>query len=179
MVVVQIGQRHRQLAGVHARQAGATEHYIDVVVGHIGGDATPQQLHDGAAPVLQVDTGSADFQYFALEGQEFGDVVFVRCVELTAPEGGFAPHQAIGADHRTPILAAVVVEHQEVVAIGVEGIELAPGRGHFPCRLRSHLLAEYSEPQLLGGAHLLARFGQANVKIAGPDIDRLTARCLA
>ena len=94
--------------------------------------------------------------------QEDGDVVFVDAVELFAARGGGPAHQAIGSDDGIRAVACGFVEHQQVVAEFVAGIELAAHHRHLVARLGVHLLAKHPEPQFLGRRDLGRRFGQAD-----------------
>jgi hypothetical protein len=171
VVVVEIGERHAQLLRIGAGQAGAAEHDAYVVVEDILGDATPQQLHGGAAAIGRIDAGTAELQDLALVGEQRLDVVFVAGVELAAPRRAFAPHHPIGADHAGGARAALLVEDEKMVAILVEGIEVAANRRHLRRRAGGHRLVEHAIAQSLGGAHFGGIFGETDAQIAADDID--------
>ena len=70
MMVIEIGERHRQRLGIGAGQAGAAEHQLDVVVEDIGGDAAPQQLHDRPLAIAGIDAGAAELEDLAGIGDQ-------------------------------------------------------------------------------------------------------------
>src|SRR3546814_9037761 len=93
-------------------------------------------------------------------GRQAVDLVFVAGVELAAPGGPFASHHAVSADHRVGAAAALLVEHQQVVAKIVEGVEVAARCGHLRRRPGRPGLVEHPVAQHLGG----------------PDLDRTSTR---
>src|SRR5690606_9606226 len=63
-------------------------------------------------------------------------------------------------------------EHQQVIAIGVEGVKLAPAAHHFLARPRTYLLDEDAVAQFLGGLDLRLGFCKADPEISRAHIHR-------
>ena len=167
MLVIKIGERQRVLPGIDARQASATEHHADVVKQHIVGDPAPQQCHDRALAMAGGDAGAAELQYLARKGQQFRYVVFVDGIELAASVGGGAAQKAIGSHHAGRPGPNGVIDHQNMVTIFIEAIEIAAQPRHLGGRLGRHLLVEHAIAQGLGGANLRLAFRQAQFDIPG------------
>ena len=142
MMVIKIGERHRQRIGVDPRQAGAAEHQRDLVMEDIGGDAAPQELHDRPRPVAGVDAGTAELEDFAGIGDQRPDVVFGGRIEGAQPRRRVAPNQPIGADNSIEPGAAAVVQDQQVIADLVEPVVVATLLFHAGKRPRAHLLVK-------------------------------------
>src|SRR3546814_5031840 len=118
------------------------------------------------------DVCSSDLQDLSGIGRQAVDLVFVACVELAAPGGPFASHHAVSADHRVGAAAALLVEHQQVVAKIVEGVEVAARCGHLRRRPGRHGLVEHPVAQRLGGPDLASVFSQPDAQIGAGDVDR-------
>jgi hypothetical protein len=96
---------------------------------HIGGDAGPEQLQGPARAIGEGGAGAAQLQDLAREVQYRPDVVFGRRVEAPDPRRGDTADEPVGAHHPLRPLAAVVVEHEQVVRHRVVfvGVEAAGG----------------------------------------------------
>ena len=105
MVLVEIGQRDRQLAGIGALQASAAEHHLDVVVEGVERDAAPQHLHGRSVAGVLVDAGTAGFEMLP--------VVEWLCLELGRAAGFNVPDVALTAmpDGMAP---ALIVERFDI-----------------------------------------------------------------
>ena len=62
MMMMQIGERHRQRVGIGAPETCAAEHQGDVVIKDVGRDPGPQQLHRRSLAVGRVDAGAAELE---------------------------------------------------------------------------------------------------------------------
>ena len=175
---VQVGQRQGQGVGIGARQTGTAQHQRHVEVEDVLGDAGPKELHEGAATIVPGDAGAAKLHDLAGIGHQRADVVLRRGIEATHAGCLRPPHEAVGGDNlpRQAGGGLVAVEHQQVVAEGIEGVELPPHGAHLWARLGRHLLAEDLVPQRLGGLDLLRRLCQAKPEAAQLRVDRPLVR---
>jgi hypothetical protein len=151
---------------IGARQARAAEHQLDVVGEHVGRDALPQQLHGRPRAVLRVDAGAAELEQLARHRQRLGDVELGRGVEALVAVGDRAAQQPVGADDRFGALALGVVDHQQVVAVIVEPVDVAARRAGGGVRGRAELVDEHAVAQRLRGGDLVGRAREAHFEIA-------------
>ena len=100
-----------------------------------------------------IDAGAAELQNLAGLGHDRVDVVLPGRIEAAVRVRHRTPEQAIGADHLVTG-AAVVVDHQQMVGISIEAVEVALARRHLAARVGRHLLVEHAVAQRLGGVHL-------------------------
>ncbi len=131
------------------RHAGAADQRIEPVALHIGGDAAPQRHDDGAAAIVAVHTRATDFEQAGLEVIQAGEIEFGFGVERAHAFGLMRGQGAVGADQ-----ASVAVAYQQVVAVGVEQIDVEAGLGRFD--LRAHFFDEHLVAQALRLAHFIA-----------------------
>jgi hypothetical protein len=91
---------------------------------------------------------------------------------IKAPQTGcrLSPEQPVSPDN--PVMAtAGVVEDQEVIAIVIEAIDVAPPPPHMGQRARSQRLVKYPVSQRLRGIDVFGGFCQANLQRARPKVD--------
>ena len=167
-----VGKRQRHVLALRAVQAGAAEQQLDVVMQHILGDAPPEELHGGARAVVGANTGTSQFQDLARIAHEGGDVVLGRGVEAARAHRRAPPHHAIGSDHRVRARPQAAVQNHDVIAVIVEPVELAFGRGDLRARRRLHLFDEHLIAKGLRGAEFGGALGKANLQVARADVHR-------
>jgi hypothetical protein len=172
VVVEKVGERQRHLLGLRPMQAGAAEQQFDVVVQYVFRYAAPEQLHDGAGAVVGVDAGAAELQDLARIAHERRDVVLARRIEAARAHRRAAAHQPIGSDHAVGPAPQGAVDHQQMVAVVVEAVELPSHLLHLRGRLGVHLLDEHVVAQPLGRVQLLPRLREADLQIARAYVDR-------
>jgi hypothetical protein len=108
-------------------EGGGAEQDLDPAVEDIFRQAVPEMEHGGAAAVVGLDAGAAEFEQAAARGEEGGQVEFGFGIE--APGGGAAVggQDAVGADDMgfgRGVDAAV--DEEKVVEERVEGVTLQP-----------------------------------------------------
>ena len=96
-------------------------------------DAVPQQLDGALVAVGREHAGAPELEelHVLVAGDEAGDVEFAGGVEAAKVLCQRLTQQTIGADDRRPAglaLARVVVDHQQVVADRVIGVDVAAGK---------------------------------------------------
>lgn len=128
---------------------------------HVAGEAGPDEGDDGAVAVVGVDAGAADLDQVGTDGGEGGEVELAFGVEAPCDGGTLRGQQPVGADD----LLALLVDDEEVVAVGVEGIDVEAGLG--PVQAGAELAGEDLVAQALGGAYLVLVAGEA-YGVAGP-----------
>ena len=129
MVVVEVGERQRERAGISTRKARAAKHQSDAVIRYVSRDPTPQQLHGRALPIGSVDAGASELENFAWMGDERRNVVLGCRIEPRQTGCRLPPEQSVSPDN--PIMAAAgMVQDQEVIAIVIEAIDVAPPPPH-------------------------------------------------
>jgi hypothetical protein len=113
---------------------------------YVGRDPAPQQLHGRTLAIGGIDARASKLENFAWMGDERRNVV-LGC-GIKAPQTGcrLSPEQPVSSDN--PVLAARagVVEDQEVIAIIIEAIDVAPPPEHMGQRARSQRLIKYPVP---------------------------------
>jgi hypothetical protein len=122
-----------------------------VAVGeHVAREPGPEQRDHGAAAVLRVDAGASHFDHAAANVPQPDEVEFGFRVVAADPARRLRREHAVGAEH----LAAVLVAHDQVLAIRVEHV-LVDAR-HARAQARAELLGEHAPAQRLRrAAHLL------------------------
>ena len=156
------------LADIHAVEACAAEHQLDIRRRDEGADALPQQLDHRARAVLLLDAGAAELHDFTGRLAEFVDIIFRLGIEPADTGHMGAGENAVGADHAR-IANAVVVDDQQMVASIVELIEIAFLLLYGGVCRAAHFFAENAVAQALGGIHIRFRFGEAQRQITGFD----------
>ena len=167
-------QRHRQLLGVGAVEAGAAEHDVGAVLPQIARDAVPQQLDRALVAVGRQHAGTAELEelQIAVARDQSADVEFARAVEVAILLRHGLPQQPIGADHRRAVgvlaVARGMIEHQEVIADRVIGIDVAAREQ--PARIGDGgtLLVENAIAQFLRLPHLGGGLRQPHLQRAEP-----------
>ncbi len=124
-------QRHRQLLGIGAVEAGAAEHDVGAVLPQIARDAVPQQFDRALVAVGRQHAGAAELEelQIAVARDQRADVEFAGGVEAAILLRQRLAQQPIGADHRRSVgglpVAGGMIEHQQVIADRVIGIDVA------------------------------------------------------
>ena len=128
--MVQVGKLQGQAGGIGALQTGAADHDVGPVLRRIGADAVPQQFDGALVAVGRQHTGTADFQeaQSAVALEQRADIVLADAVKTAVLRRHLLAQQPIGANHRgtARAVASGVVDHQEMVADRIEGIDIAP-----------------------------------------------------
>src|SRR5262249_48971470 len=101
------------------------EHDLDLITGHVGGDAPQQEIHRPPGAIVAGYARPSQLENLTRIFEDRGDVELRSRVERAAAGRHFAPDETISADHALP-LAPVVIDHQKMVADGVEIVEIAP-----------------------------------------------------
>ena len=165
-------QRQREPLGVGAVEAGAADHHVELVLQHIGPDAVPQQLDRALVAVGRQHAGAAELEELqvAVARDQPADVEFARGVEAAMLLGQRLAQQPIGADHRRPVarmpVARGMIEHQQVIADRVIGIDVAPreqpaGIGNGRAFLIEHAVAQFLRLAHFGGGLRQPHFERA------------------
>ena len=81
-----------------------------------------------------------------------------------------ATQQAIGGDDM--VIPSTAVDDDEVIAIGIENIEVAPNASHLGARPGRHLLVEDPVAEGLRRFYLGGALGQPDLHLAGDQLDR-------
>ena len=81
--------------------------------------------------MVRFDTGSSELHDLARKREQICDIEFTRCIEAAATLGGIAPHHPVSANDRLRTRTARIVEYDNVVAIVIEDVEVALGRGNY------------------------------------------------
>ena len=99
-VVMQEAQRHGVLVGIGAREAGAADHHVDLVLAHVRPQPVPEKLDRPLVAVRLEHAGAAELHeaIARLGRDQRRDVVFARAVEAERALGDFLTQHAIGAD---------------------------------------------------------------------------------
>src|SRR6516165_802974 len=116
---------------------------------HIGRDPVPEQVHGRPLAISNIDTGTAELEDFPLMGDKRRDVVFVGRIEAAKAPCCIPPKQPVGSYDRvaTPTISAV--EDEQVIAVIIKAIEIAPSTQHLGQWPRSQALVEYPVTQRL------------------------------
>jgi len=136
--------------------------------GDVAGDAAPQELDHPVGAVVLVDAAASDLDHAAQTreiGNERHDVVLAGRVETAVLERDLVPEQAIGADHRLGARPAVV-DHQQMVAISVELVEVAAAPGGGRIGLGAEFLVEDAVAERLRRGDVGAVAGDADLEPA-------------
>ncbi len=123
-------------------------------VDHVAGYACPDEADDGAVAVVGVDAGAADLDEARADRVEGGEVELALRVEPSGDGGALGRQQPVGADH----LPGDRVADEEVVAVGVEGVDVQAGLG--AGQVGAHLPGEDVVPQPLRGTHIVLVSGE-------------------
>ena len=168
-VLLQEAQRQGERVGIGARQRGAAEHHVDPVGQNVGPDPLPEQFDGPLAAIFLDDAGAPEFQeaLALVAGEHRRDVEFLGRVEAAGERRHLLAHQPVGADDATvERAAAAMVDDQEMVAIAVEAVAVAPGHALQLRGLGAHLLVEDAVAQFLRRLHLGRVAGEPHLQIA-------------
>ena len=116
--------RVRPVAG----KRGAAEHHIDAVRQRIGPVALPQGFQGAAGAVGAEHAGPAELQepLVRIARGQVDDIEFALRIEPVMAGGNLLPEQPVGADDLLLDIACQRrVEHQKVIAIAVDTVEIA------------------------------------------------------
>src|SRR5271155_275258 len=116
---------------------------------HIGRDPVPKQLHGRSLAIGGIDTGTAELEDFPLMGDKRCDVVFVGRIEAAKAPCRIPPKQPVGSYDRiaTPTISAV--EDEQVIAVIIKAIEIAPSTQHLGQWPGPQVFIEYPVTQRL------------------------------
>ena len=173
-VVVEEGERQGEAARVGALEAGAADHHVDAVAQDIGPDALPQEFDGALAAIFRQHAGAAELEegLARLGVEERLEIVFAGGIEAVGAIGDRLAQHAIGADDLGPRLAeglgleAGVIEYQDVVADGIEGVGVAAGHHGAGVGDGRHFLIEDAITQFLRALHLADGASEAHLEIA-------------
>ena len=110
---------------------------------YVARDPAPQQLHGRTLAISRVDARASELKNFAWEGDERRNVVFGRGIKPPKTGCRLSPEQPVSPDNPVVAAPAGVVEDQEVIAIVIEAIDVAPPPQHMGQRARSQHLVKY------------------------------------
>lgn len=105
------------------RDGIATEQIARFGAGGVDGQALPEAVQDEGVAEIDVDAGAAELEDFFAHRIVGGEIEELIAVIAEILRGGFPGLQAIGADE----LAGFQIADHEVVAEGVEGIDVQAG----------------------------------------------------
>src|SRR5277367_4912909 len=137
----------------------------------VGGDPAPQQLHRRFLAIGRVDTRAAELEDFPTIGDKPRDVVLRSRIEPAQPGRSLPPDQTISADDDLGSGTSTVIEHEQVITVLVEPIEITTATGGFELRPRTEAFVKYSITQRLRGIDVSLAFGKPNLQRAGGDVD--------
>jgi hypothetical protein len=137
----------------------------------IGGNAPPQQIHDMAGTVIDIDAGSAQFQNFTGLVHNRADVIFIDAVELPMARGGLSPDQSIGANDRFGTVTQITINHQQMICNIVKSIHIALAARGFRTGMGGHFFIEDPVPKRL------RRINKTRIPIGEPN-SKIVARQL-
>jgi len=93
-------------------------------------DAVPQQFHRALIAIWRLHAGAAEFEKFqiAVARDKGADIEFAGAVEAARSLCDVLTQQSIGADDRGRLsqLLRSMIDDQEMVAHGVEKVDVAP-----------------------------------------------------
>ena len=147
---------------IGAGHAGAAEHYSDVIVEDVLGDALPQQLHGGTVAVFFLDAGASEFERRALPMNYAPDIIFIGRVETTLLLGDRTAEKAVGADNAAWQIRALGIDHQKVVADLIETIKIPTLGLCLGRRYCGHLIIENAIAKRLRGLYLFGGIRQTS-----------------
>jgi hypothetical protein len=116
---------------------------------YISGDPAPEQLHSGSLAIRRIDTRTAELEDFPLVRDNRRDVVFVGRIEAPKAPGRVPPKQPIRSDDGIAAPAISVVEDEQVIAVIIKAIKIAPSSQHFGQWLCPQVLIKYPVAQRL------------------------------
>jgi len=162
------------LAWRNSFKTRATEHKLNPVMADIGKKPLPEQIDNPFAAIGLEDAGAAKLQHPRPgEGGQHGrKVIFPGGVEIRAMgRSNIAAQQAIGADNLRPNLAETadfpgMVDHDQMVADAVIGVDIAARDEGAGIRRRAHFLEEHLEAQALRPADILPRAREPHFQCA-------------
>ena len=161
--MVQVGQHAFGFFRVGAMNGAATEHHLYVVAEDVVRDSAPQQLHGAAAPILSVDTRTAEFHNLSWIGQQSGEIELVFRIEASRIHGDRSTKQAVGADRAGRARTAMLkIDNQQVVANLVVGIHIAREVAASRRRLGTHLFVKDLVAERLSRIDINRAFRQAH-----------------
>lgn len=128
--------------------------------GHVAGEARPDEGDHGAVAVQGVDAGAADLDEVVTDRVEAGEVELALGVEAAGDTGALGRQQPVRADD----VPCVGLPHEQVVAVGVEGVGVETRLGSV--EPGAHLSGEHLVAQALRGTHLLLVTGERD-EVAG------------
>ena len=150
-------------AAVGERYGAAAGEPFMAAVDHVAGYPGPDQADDRAVAVVGVDAGTADLDQPGADSGQRSEVELALRVEPSGDRGALGRQQPVGADD----LAGLRVADQQVVAVGVEGVDVEAGlRG---VQEGAHLPGEDVVAQPLCGPDIGLVLGQGDGVAGGGD----------
>ena len=130
----------------------------------------PQQLDGALVAIGREHAGAAELEEAALgvARDQRVDVELAGGVEAGLAVGDLLAEQPIGADHRRRLAQprCGMVDHEEVIAHRIEGVDVAPRQKRRGIRHRRHLAIEDLVAQLLRAADFLGVAREADFERA-------------
>jgi hypothetical protein len=129
---------------------------VVVVADHVVGQAGPQQGDHGAAAMIRMDAGAADFHHALAQVLQAVDVELVFRVVIADATGGGRGQDAVGADDA----AGFIFAHDQVIAETVVMIDVMVGKARLD--VGAEFLDEDLVTQSLGFADILLAVGEGD-----------------
>ena len=148
--------RRRADGRVLRSERAATDEIARLAIAGVDDDAAPEQAEHAEMAVIAMHAGAAEFDQLATQRFVRREIEFLLAVVAEMRGGELPGLEAIGADD----FAGVLLLDEQVVAVGVVGILIAPERvrGGEPF---AEFEIEDFEAQPLRGEQILRRGGQA------------------
>src|ERR1700740_3747149 len=131
---------------------------------HIRRDPVPEQLHGRSLAIGSIDTRTTELKYFPLMGHKRRDVIFVGGIEPAKTPRRSSPKQPVGSNNWVATSNVSMVEDEQVIAVIIESVEIAPSPQHLRQWSRSQPLIEYPITQCLYCVDVGGRFRESNLK---------------
>src|SRR5580704_13975069 len=153
--MMQERERQGEAIRIGAVEAGAADHHVEAVLQHVAPDAMPKQLHRAFVAVGRQHAGSAELEEAEL-GMPSDEVInreLAGGVEPTMSQSDVLAQEPVGADDRgsmaEPLGPMRVVDHKQMVADPIEGIDVAACEEDLRVGDGRALLIEYPVTKLL------------------------------
>ena len=165
-------QAYRLVAAVGQAHAGAAGQVLPALLADVVGQTGPQHGDHRAAAVVLVHAGATHLDDVIADARQADKVEFVFGIQAGQRARLGRRQHAVGAHH----LAAGVVFHDQVVAVGVVIVTVDAFRG--AGQLCAHFAGKYLVAQLLRAADVLVAAGEADAEFAGRSQQLLFAEML-
>ena len=148
-------QAGRRMAAVAHADAGAADHRVETVALHEASERRPQRQDHAAGAPFGVDAGAPEFDHALAQRTQPGEIELGVGVETSGASRRSRCHHPVGAHHDRRLVGIGLRAHQQVLAIGIEDIDIvARWRAVRRREMRAHLLREDLVAQALRAAQI-------------------------